>query len=71
MRARDLARVEVQLPGLSEQRRITEVLSTWSAAEKSYGALQERTLSQRRGLIRALIDGEHRMEAAHTDRSEE
>ena len=55
--ARDLARVEVRLPGLSEQRRITEILSTWSAAEKSYGALQERTLRQRRGLMQALIDG--------------
>lgn len=55
-----LANVLIQVPSLTEQRRISAVLATWDAAIAKADQLLQRGLDRRRGLTQELVLGRRR-----------
>ncbi len=51
----------VLLPPIPEQRRITEILSTWDRAIETVEALIEGARAQKKALMQSLLTGKHRL----------
>ncbi|GGD34658.1 restriction endonuclease subunit S [Croceicoccus pelagius] len=58
---RDLRKLKLPLPPLSEQRRITEILSTWDRAIERVEALIANARIQKQALMQQLLSGKHRL----------
>jgi len=58
---RDLRKLKLPLPPLSEQRRITEILSTWDRAIERVEALIANARIQKQALMQQLLSAKHRL----------
>ncbi len=56
-----LKQFPVLLPPIPEQRRITEILSTWDRAIETVEALIEGARAQKKALMQSLLTGKHRL----------
>lgn len=61
----DLDGIPIVVPPLSEQRRITKILSTWDQAISATERLLANSEEQKLGLMQVLLDGKHRLDG-HT-----
>jgi len=58
----DLHSIKISLPPLSEQKKISQILSTWDKAVKAVEGLIENSKTQKKALMSQLLTGKTRLE---------